>query len=227
MKRVAIIAIAIGIIVILADLSLLCAAERGLKFVTVKTSQGERIELYINSYALVVGNSNYSNGWDPIPGAIRDVGEVAAALEKHGFAVTLKTDLSKDKFSRALNEFALKYGREKDNRLLFYYAGHGFTQQMATGEELGYLVMVNAPLPEADLIGFSLNSVDMQSLITQGQDHPGPACAFYVRQLLFGLDHQHARAGGSPQHFRQCQISGPAVYHRRARQRAGAGSKCL
>ena len=162
------------------NINYLAASNRGLKL-SVKTPKGNRIDLYRDSYALVIGNSNYSNGWEPIPGAIRDVNEVATALEKHGFTVSLKTDLTKEKFSRALSEFSLKYGRDKDNRLLFYYAGHGFTQQMATGEELGYLVMVNAPLPEADLIGFSLSSVDMQSLITQAK-------IIRARHVLFMFD---------------------------------------
>ena len=181
LKRTAIFAIAIFLFFIIAGVSNFGAAERGLKSVAIETTQGERIELYKDSYALVIGNSNYTHGWDLIPGAIRDVNEVATALEKHGFAVTLKTDLTKEKFSRALNEFSIKYGRDKDNRLLFYYAGHGFTQQMATGEELGYLVMVNAPLPEADLIGFSLSSVDMQSVITQAK-------IIRARHVLFMFD---------------------------------------
>ena len=167
-KKSAIFCIFVLIITSLANINYLAASDRGLKL-TVKTPKGNRIDLYRDSYALIVGNSNYSNGWEPIPGAIQDVNEVAKALEKHGFNITLKTDLNKNEFSRAINEFSLKYGNAEDNRLLFYYAGHGFTRKMATGEELGYLVMVNAPLPEKDLIGFSINSVDMQSLITQAK----------------------------------------------------------
>ncbi len=40
---------------------------------------------------------------------------------------------------------------------------------MATGEELGYLVMVDAPLPEQDALGFSLASVDMNTILTQAR----------------------------------------------------------
>jgi formylglycine-generating enzyme required for sulfatase activity len=144
------------------------AATRGIK-VTVKTPEGEKIDLYRDSYALVIGNGNYKRGWDPLPGAIRDAKDVAAALTKNGFEVTLKTDLTRDAFNRALGEFVLRYGKGKDNRLLFYYAGHGHTQQMATGEELGYLVMIDAPAPEKDPLGFSLASVDMQTVITQAK----------------------------------------------------------
>ena len=137
--------------------------------VTVKTSTGRTLDLYGASYALVVGNGNYTEGWDPLPGAIRDVREVADVLRKNGFKVTLKTDLTKDAFSRALGEFVLEHGKYEDNRLLFYYAGHGHTRPMATGEQLGYLVMVNAPAPEKDPLGFSLSSVDMQALVTQAK----------------------------------------------------------
>ncbi|MGD8763347.1 MAG: DUF1566 domain-containing protein [Desulfobacteraceae bacterium] len=156
------------------------ASERGLS-VTLTTSEGNTIELYRGSYALIVGNSNYTNGWDPIPGAIRDVNDVARVLEKHGFNVSLKTDLNRDDFSRAMSEFSLKYGKAEDNRLLFYFAGHGYTQKMATNEELGYLVMANAPLPDKDLIGFSLCSVDMQSVVTQAK-------IIRARHVLFMFD---------------------------------------
>ncbi len=156
------------------------ASERGLS-VTLTTSEGNRIELYRGSYALIIGNSNYTNGWDPIPGAIGDVNEVARVLEKQGFNINLKTDLNRVGFSRAMSEFSLKYGKAEDNRLLFYFAGHGYTQKMATGEELGYLVMVNAPLPEKDLIGFSLRSVDMQSVVTQAK-------IIRARHVLFMFD---------------------------------------
>ena len=156
------------------------ASERGLS-VTLTTSEGNRIELYRGSYALIIGNSNYTSGWDPIPGAIRDVNEVARVLEKQGFNISLKTDLNRDGFSRAMSEFSLKYGKAEDNRLLFYFAGHGYTQKMATGEELGYLVMANAPLPDKDLIGFSLCSVDMQSMVTQAK-------IIRARHVLFMFD---------------------------------------
>lgn len=107
------------------------AASRGIK-INVQTRDGQKIALYSNSYALVVGNGEYTNGWDLLPGALRDV-------------------------------------KDEDNRLLFYYASHGHTEKMATGEELGYIVMVDAPAPEKDQMGFNLASVDMQSLVTQAK----------------------------------------------------------
>lgn len=153
---------------------------RGIQ-VIARTPEGNKIPLYRNSYALVVGNGNYTKGWDPLPGAIQDVKDVAKALEKKGFKVTLKADLTKDVFNRAFWKFCHKYGKNKDNRLLFYYAGHGHTQEMATGEDLGYLVMVDAPVPEKDPMGFSLSSVDMQIVVTQAK-------LIKARHVLFMFD---------------------------------------
>ena len=155
-------------------------ASWGLRVVAT-TPEGKEIPLYNNSYALVIGNGNYTKGWDPLPGAIRDVKDVARALEKNGFKVTLKKDLTKGSFNEVFGRFCHKYGKNKDNRLLFYYAGHGHTLEMATGEDLGYLVMVDAPVPEKDPVGFNLSSVDMQTMVTQAK-------MIKARHVLFMFD---------------------------------------
>ena len=160
--------IILSIVLSLLLASSLSAAQRGIK-VSAKTPSGKSIPLYSGSYALVIGNGDYTKGWDPLPGAIRDVKDVARALEENGFNVTLKTNLTKNTFSRTLGDFFYKYGRVKTNRLLFYYAGHGHTQQMFTNEALGYLVMVDAPPPEKDFVGFEMASVDMQAIVTQAK----------------------------------------------------------
>ena len=152
--------------------------SRGMK-ITVRSNTGEEIELYKASYALIVGNGNYRNGWDPLPGATRDVQEVAKALKTHDFNVTLKTDLTKDKFEDAFETF-VQNGKNEDARLLFYYAGHGYTEALADGENLGYLVMVDAPLPKSRGIDGS-KSVDMESLVTQSR-------RMQSRHVLFVFD---------------------------------------
>ena len=172
-----------GFFIIILSLLLasnLSAKQRGIK-VTAKTPSGKEIPLYSNSYAFVVGNGTYTNGWDPLPGAIRDVKDVARALEKNGFEVTLKANLTKQDFSREFRTFCHKYGRDKDNRILFYYAGHGYTQKMANEENLGYLVMVDTPVPAKDPVGFELTSVDMQTIVTQAK-------MIKARHVLFMFD---------------------------------------
>ena len=154
--------------------------SRGMK-IKVRTEAGTEIELYKDSYALVVGNGTYTNGWDPLEGALKDVKEVETVLQKHGFNVTLKTDLTEAEFRRAFAEFVLKSGEDPNNRLLFYYAGHGYTRKSATGEDLGYLVMVGAPVPEIDKIGFEIESIPMESLVAQAEK-------ILARHVLFIFD---------------------------------------
>ena len=64
--------IILTVILSLLFVSDISAAQRGIK-VTAKTPSGEAIPLYSGSYALVIGNGDYTKGWDPLPGAIRDV----------------------------------------------------------------------------------------------------------------------------------------------------------
>jgi hypothetical protein len=144
------------------------AASRGVT-VKLKTEGGQAISLYKESHALVIGNGEYMKGWDKLPGAVKDVKEVAAALERQGFKVTLKNNLTRDQFNRTFKEFSTRHGKDPDNRLLFYYAGHGHTEKTASDDVNGYLVMVDAPLPEKDEVGFSLAAVDMQTIVTQAK----------------------------------------------------------
>ena len=152
--------------------------DRGMK-ITLRTPAGKAIPLYKDSYALVVGNGNYTNGWNLLQGALQDVDEVAEALEKHGFQVAREKDLTKREFEDAFEKFVEK-GRDPYNRLLFYYAGHGHTEKLVNGDDLGYLVMVDAPLPTANSID-RRKSVDMESLMTQAK-------RIQSRHVLFVFD---------------------------------------
>ncbi len=155
-------------------------SQRGMK-ITIRTKSGKEIPLYKDSHALIVGNGNYTNGWDPLPGALRDVTEVAEALKTHGFTVTLKTNLTKHTFERHFAEFVHNAGQNADNRLLFYYAGHGYTQRTAADTDLGSLVMIDAPSPDQDRVGFKLGSVDMKTLVTESE-------LIHSRHVLFIFD---------------------------------------
>lgn len=148
--------------------------------IKVYTKTNQEINLYKESYALVIGNGNYTH-WSSLPGALQDVKEVKNVLETHGFDVILKTNLVKSEFDRAIAEFVLKFGKDEDNRLLFYYAGHGYTRKAANDENLGYLVMVDAPPSATDEVGFEVASVDMGSLVTQAEK-------IMSRHVLFMFD---------------------------------------
>jgi uncharacterized caspase-like protein len=107
------------------------------------------VDLYGKSYALIVGASAYKY-WPKLPGVKKDVALVKAALEKHGFEVTTVMDPTRADFDHAMRSFIATRGQDATNRLLFYYAGHGYTVKGAQGQEMGYMVPVETPLPGKD-----------------------------------------------------------------------------
>ena len=157
------------------------SSQRGVT-VNIRTENGETFDLYKESYALIIGNGDYpaKNGWNSLPGAMKDVREVAEVLKRHGFNVTLKIDVTKAEFNKAFSDFIYKSGKDKDNRLLFYYAGHGYTTKSATGEDLGYLVMLDTPHPE-NAAEFDLYSVDMVKFVSDSKK-------IHAKHVLFMFD---------------------------------------
>jgi hypothetical protein len=71
--------------------------------------------------ALVIGNSTYNSG--PLKNPVNDAVDMAAALKRTGFTVTLKKDANLQEMVEAIEDFgnSLKRGGVG----LFYYAGHG------------------------------------------------------------------------------------------------------
>ncbi len=143
------------------------ATDRAIRQVKKQEAAAVGMEnFYDTSAALVIGNGNYSNEWSRLSGALGDVDEVASVLKKRGFVVTLKKDLTKNGFDDAFLRFIDRYGQNPANRLLFYYSGHGHSEDLAyTQEKEGYLVMVDAKDPSKDLLGFHKGSVSMANLL--------------------------------------------------------------
>lgn len=107
---------------------------------------------YKESYALVVGIDDYTGGWPRLPGVKVDVREIKEILEKRGFYVEVAENLNRTELETVYKNFTWRYGLDPENRLLFYFAGHGYTirpPQARTDPSawLGVLVARDAPLP--------------------------------------------------------------------------------
>jgi hypothetical protein len=137
------------------------AEERGL---AVRAEDGKEVRLYERSYALVVGVSDYTGGWPKLPGVKDDIEEVARALELHGFLVTKVENPDSAQLDKSFKAFIDAYGLGVENRLLFYFAGHGHTVKQSYGDEMGYIVPADAPLPARDPHGFMSKAMDMQQM---------------------------------------------------------------
>lgn len=87
----------------------------------------KKIKLYRGSKALIIGINNYTNGWPKLSMAVEDAHQVAAALEKQGFDVTLKLNPTAVELQSALESFFVVEDADPDVRLFVWYAGHGHT----------------------------------------------------------------------------------------------------
>lgn len=142
----------------------LSAANRGLQPVLITTSEGEEVGLYRESHALLIGVSDYQAGWPDLPGVKKDVEIVRSTLEEQGFNVVMVNDPSRTELEQAFTDFINTYGQETENRLLFYFSGHGHTLELAYGDEMGYIVPSDAPNPYEDESGFIATALDMQMI---------------------------------------------------------------
>ena len=148
---------------LLASITNLFSQDRGFKTVNVKIGNSETT-LYTESHALIIGMSEYTNGWNNLAGVKKDIVEVASVLKQNGFHVIVKENMTKETLDKAFSDFIAKYGQGKDNRLLFYFAGHGFTVNTSYGDKLGYIVPINAPNPNTDLTGFQATAMEMAQI---------------------------------------------------------------
>lgn len=167
--------------------------KRGSGVREIKTDGGVGGEiLYRNSYALLIGNDKYENpSWSNLPGVEEDIPAVRQALQAQGFKVEEVWDLPRNELLARIDEFISDYGQDYENRLLIYYAGHGYTALLSDKRKMGYLVMKNAPeMPPveealqktpATLPKFRLRAISMDEINEKAQ-------AIATRHALFVFD---------------------------------------
>ena len=134
-------------IIFLVQMNCLPAQQRGMKPVRA-TIEGKQTILYNQSHALLFGISNYTNGWANLPGVVNDIPRIRQTLENYGFEVEVVMDPTKVKLEQTLSGFINTYGDQPDNRLIIYYAGHGYSVKRSDGSETGYLMPADAPSPD-------------------------------------------------------------------------------
>ena len=150
-----------------ADISVEVSPVRGIGVgVEVREASGERVTLYAESHALLIGVSDYDNGWPDLPGVLDDIPAVQAALVAQGFQVTKVMDPDREGLEKAFSDFIKNHGQNPNNRLLFYFAGHGHSMELSYGGRMGYLVGRDAPDPGRDKVGFKDRALSMKVIET-------------------------------------------------------------
>jgi uncharacterized caspase-like protein len=106
---------------------------------------GNKVKIsYTGSYALLIGESDYTaSGWQDLNSIPSELQQVEELLKYQGFQVQTVFNLNASQLRSRIDHFINQYGSHKNNRLLFFYAGHGHTHN-----DKGYLVPIDAPHPD-------------------------------------------------------------------------------
>jgi len=108
-------------------------------------STSQRKALYGRSFAIVIGINHYEK-WPGLEFAVADANAVQNALQKTGFDdITLIMDKEATQ-RRILTELFHKLPEKvnRNDRVLFYFAGHGQTEVLPGGGKKGYIIPVDA-----------------------------------------------------------------------------------
>jgi hypothetical protein len=114
---------------------------------------GEQKAIAKPRFALVIGNSAYS-GDAALKNPVNDATDMAAALRKVGWDVSLATDVDRKAFNKAVFGFRDKLAGSEGAQALFFFAGHGIQVE---GEN--YLVPVKVDFESVDDIKIDSTSV--------------------------------------------------------------------
>ena len=108
-------------------------------------STSQRKALYGRSFAVVIGINQYEK-WPGLEFAVADANAVKNTLQKTGFDdITLIMNKEATQ-RRILTELFHKLPQKVDrnDRVLFYFAGHGQTEELPGGGKKGYIIPVDA-----------------------------------------------------------------------------------
>ncbi len=86
------------------------STNRGMSPKDLKIDTAILRNLYSQRYALLIGASNYNNGWDTLRGVATDIELVKKMLEGLGFNVFVKMDPDNVELRDAYSNFIAEYG---------------------------------------------------------------------------------------------------------------------
>lgn len=138
------------------------AQTKGIIKVIIKDTSGREVGLYKGSHALLIGANNYTVGWPKLHSVPDEIKQVEAILKSQGFHVVNVMNPTGEELSRAFEDFIDLYGFDQNNRLLFFFSGHGYTRK--DGQK-GYLVPTDAPNPNKDMVGFLRRALPMNQIL--------------------------------------------------------------
>ena len=143
----------------------------------------EKEALYGKSYALVIGINNYEK-WPALEFAVPDAQAVMRKLEQTGFDhITVIMDKEATQ-RRILTELfdELPKKVERHDRVVFYFAGHGQTEELPKGGKKGYIIPA-----DADTSNYSETAISMQQIRSLSSRIPAKHILYVMDSCYSGL----------------------------------------
>ena len=138
--------------------------SKGVEPIHEVTKNGRRVILYENSYALLVGVSEYEY-WDDLKSIPGEMILLESSLKKHGFIIEKSLNPTCEVFKKTIDNFINRFGFEENNRLFIFFSGHGYTRKDGTK---GYIVPSDAvePLNVEEERKFAQKAIEMEQIVT-------------------------------------------------------------
>ena len=174
--------------------------NRGIRAVPIKTTEGQEVGLYKESHALLIGVSNYTSGWPRLESIPEEIRKLESMLQSKGFIVTRIMNPDHRKLPAAFENFIDKYGFDPDNRLLFFFSGHGYTRH---GGRKGYLVPADAPDPRQDDRGFARKALPMSQILAWSRNIEAKHVLFLFDSCFSGTVFKAKALSATPSAIRQ------------------------
>ena len=164
-------------------------SERGLQRLIIKDSNDKQVGLYKQSHALVIGVSDYQKrAWPDLSGVKTDIRAVKSVLQDNGFHVVTVENPTGAELGQAFARFIQQYGNQVDNRLLFYFAGHGYSvKPKYGGDSIGYIVPKDAPSPLDSVSDFKQVALSLQRIEEYAASFIPRFTLLYKSALICGI----------------------------------------
>ncbi len=162
----------------------------------VQTAAGEKLNPYRKSWAVIIGIDDYQS-WPKLRYAVNDASAIEQTLiNKFGFQPEnirklLNGDATRQRIMQVLGDDLADANKvSHDDRVFFFYAGHGATRNTADGRQSGFLIPV-----DADENNYYSTAISMTALREAADLIPAKHVYFVMDSCYSGL--ALTRGGGT------------------------------
>jgi len=146
-------------------------------------SAKQKADFYKKSHAVIIGINQYEH-WSVLEFAVNDAEFVKTRLEITGFdEITMILDQEATQrriLTELFHSLPQKVGR--NDRVLFYFAGHGQTEDLPDGGKRGYIILV-----DTDRLNYSASAISMEQIRSLSNRIPAKHILFVMDSCYSGL----------------------------------------